>query len=296
MRIVITGAGGFVGRALIRALGDTHDVVAVDSCLNGAPGIEGDLGEPAILDRAFAGGCDAVVHLATVPGGAAERDPVLAKRVNLDAGMALIDVAAKAGKRPRFIFASSIAIFGDPLPALVDDATPVAPRMIYGAHKAMIEQWIDTQTRRRAIAGLSLRLPGVVARPRGAAGMKSAFMSDLFHALKAGETIELPVSPEATMWLMSAAQVAANLVHALSIDEAGAVTLPAQHVTMAALVSAIVRETGADKALVTYRPDAEVESGFGRQPSLSTPRAEALGFGNDADIEALVASALAALG
>lgn len=295
MRIVVTGAGGFVGRALIRALGDAHDVVAVDTCLNGQPGIEGDLCDPAVLERAFAPGCDGVVHLATVPGGAAERDPDLAKRVNLDASMALIDAAAKGGMRPRVIFASSIAVFGNPLPAAVDDATPLKPRMLYGAHKAMIEQWVGTQTRRGAIAGLSLRLPGIVARPRGAAGLKSAFMSELFHALKAGEAITLPVSPEATMWLMSVAQVAANLVHALLIDGVGTMTLPAQRVTMAGLVSVIERATLADPALVTYRTDAELEAGFGRQPPLSTPCAEALGFCADAGIEALVASALAAL-
>lgn len=295
MRIVVSGAGGFAGRALIRALGDGHDIVALDSRLHGLPGIEGDLCDPVTLERAFVAGCDAVVHLASVPGGAAERDPALAKRVNLDASMALIDAAAKAGRCPRFVFASSIAVFGDPLPAAVDDTTPLAPRLLYGAQKAMIEQWIDTQTRRGEIAGLSLRLPGIVARPRAAGGMKSAFMSDLFHALRAGEGIELPVSPHATLWLMSVEQAADNMARALSSDAVGAVTLPALRVQMAELVSAIASATGADPALVTYRPDAEIEAGFGRQPPLLTPRAEALGFRADPDLDALVASALATL-
>lgn len=294
MRIVVTGAGGFVGRALLRTLVG-HDVVAVDSQLHGNPGVEGDLCDLETLSRAFANGCDAVVHLATVPGGAAEADPVSAKRVNLDASMALIDTAARGGACPRFVFASSIAVFGDNLPAEVDDTTPLAPRMIYGAHKAMMEQWIDAQTRRGAISGLSLRLPGIVARPRAPSGMKSAFMSDVFHAIAARQAIELPVSPAASMWLMSVERVAANIAHAVQIEDVGAVTLPALRVSMAELVAGIAAATGADLALGKYRPDAPLEAAFGRQPPLTTPRADAMGFAYDGTIDALVASALTTL-
>lgn len=295
MRIILTGAGGFVGQEVRRCLQDRHEVVAIDQMLNGASGIEGDLCDKVTIENAFAGGCDAVIHLATLPGGAAELDPALAKRINIDVTMALVDAAALAGNRPRFIFASSIAVFGNSLPALIDDGTLPAPVMIYGAHKAMMESWIEAQTRRGAISGLSLRLPGIVARPKGPSGMKSAFMSDVFHALNAGQTIELPVSPEATMWLMSLQRVAANLVHALQIEATGTCTLPAIRTSMRDLVQAIASATQTDPALATYAPDMALEAGFGRQPPLSTSAAEALGFTNDRSVDALVASALLAL-
>ena len=295
MRIVVTGGGGFVGRALVNAL-DGHDVVAVDTDLRGRPGVEGDLCDHEILACAFAQGCDAVVHLATVPGGAAEADPALAKRINLDATMALIETAANTGARPRFVFASSIAVLGDSLPPLIDDATPLAPRMIYGAHKAMMEQWIGLQTRRGAISGVSLRLPGIVARPRAPSGMKSAFMSDVFHASASGEALVLPVSCGATMWLMSVERVVANLAHALAIEATGSITLPALRVSMAELVAAITRATGTDPGLITYQPDPVLEAGFGRQPLLVTPCADALGFVPDKSLADLVGSALGTLG
>ena len=295
MRIILTGASGFIGSEVRLVLEGHHDVIAIDRLLQGTSGVEGDLCDPAVLDSAFARGCDAVIHLATVPGGAAELDPLLAKQANVDATMALIGAAARYGSRPRFIFASSIAVFGDPLPPLVDDTTAIAPMMVYGAHKAMMETWIETQTRRGSIAGLSLRFPGVVARPKGPSGMKSAFMSDVFHALVARLPIELPVSPEATMWLMSLRQIAANLVHALQIEATGTCTLPAIRTSMRDLVQTIASATQTDPALATYAPDMALEAGFGRQPPLRTAAAEALGFTNDGSIDALVASALLTL-
>lgn len=295
MKIVLTGAGGFIGHALQKALSGDHEMVGIDRQLNGAAGIEGDLCDRATLDTAFANGCDAVIHLATVPGGAAEADPDLARRVNLDATMALIETAGRTANRPRFIFASSIAVFGNPLPPRVDDATVVAPMMLYGAHKALMETWIETQTRRGAISGLSLRFPGVIARPKGPSGMKSAFMSDVFHALRAAAPIELPVSPDATMWLMSVSQMVANLVQALETSATGTITLPALRVSMRELVEVIAQATKADPALASYAPDPALEAGFGRMPPLATPAADALGFSHDGNLDALVEAALATL-
>jgi nucleoside-diphosphate-sugar epimerase len=305
MRILITGASGFVGRALIAALREAHDIVAFDSASNPFSDetiryIQGDLENPALLDKALRDPLDALVHLATVPGGAAEQDPTYAFAVNVGATAALLDGIAKSRTKPRVIFASSIAVFGDPLPAFADDATPLQPRMVYGAHKAMIEQWIATLTRRGSIEGISLRFPGIVARPKGPSGLKSAFMSDVFHAAAAHEDFVAPVSAEATLWLMSVSGLVRNLVHALEANaalfvEPYALTLPAVRTSFGALALEIARQTGADPALVSYDPDAALEAAFGRQPPLETPAADAAGFRHDGSLEALVTSALASL-
>lgn len=302
-RILITGAGGFVGQALVRALAGTRPIVATDRAgLDGAdlPGVTtlpGEIDDPALVAALTAQPLAAIIHLATIPGGAAETDPALAARINVAAPMALIDAAAH-GNTPRLLFASSIAVFGDPLPAHVDDMTPVSPMLRYGAHKAMLEEWIATLTRRGAVRGLSLRLPGIIARPLAPSGMKSAFLSNLFHALKAGEPITLPVSADATCWLLSRRALVTQLVTALDLPqdpESARLNLPALRIRMGDLVTEVARQTGAEAALATYAPDPAIEAAFGAQPPLSTPAADALGLTHDGTLATLVAHALADL-
>lgn len=298
----MTGAGGFVGSRLVPALSAAGyevigtDVFAPDWAPDGW--VAGDIADPDIRKRALAG-CEAAIHLATVPGGAAEQAPTLAHGINVEAATLLSQELASASPGARFVFASSVAVLGDPLPPHVNDTTKLAPVMLYGAHKAMMETWFATLHRRGDLQALSLRLPGIVARPEGPSGMKSAFMSTVFHALARRLPVELPVSPGATMWLMSVSRASASFVHALDVAAAGAaersLTLPALHVRMADLVSEICRRTGADPSLVSYRPDAATERGFGAQPPLSTPAAEALGFRHDGTLAQLVSSALASI-
>lgn len=303
--ILVTGAGGFVGRQIVARLLERGDhVVATDTVAGGIPEgarvVAGDLGDTAVRAEALKDGVSAVIHLATVPGGAAEADPVASRRINVDAMYDLLLETAAAGHRPRFVFASSIAVFGDPLPEHVDDLSPLSPKMIYGTHKAMMEHAMAMFSNRGLIDGVTVRLPGILARPKGPSGMKSAFMSNLFHALKAGEDFLCPVSAQGTIWAQSLARCADNFLHALTLDTAllpttRAVTLPALRVTMGDLAAHIARQCGVSADLVRYEPDAALEAAFAAQPPLATPAAEKAGFAHDGDTASLVKSALQTL-
>ncbi len=308
MTIIVTGAGGFVGRELVGALlASGKTVVGVDSHAGGLPDhpalrpVVGDMGDVAVCTEAFRDGCTAFVHLATVPGGAAEADPAASRRINIDAMYDWLEAARAACDCPRVVYASSIAVFGDPLlPQGVDDATPLAPKMVYGGHKAMMETAAAMMSHRGEIDGVTVRLPGILARPKGPSGMKSAFMSDLFHALRAGEAFVCPVSERATIWAQSVSCCVANLMHALTLDSrlmpvTRVVTLPAQRITMGALAAEIAGQCGVSVDHVTYRPDAALEAAFGAQPPLSTPAAERAGFAHDRDLSTLVSNALAVI-
>ncbi|WP_219893024.1 NAD-dependent epimerase/dehydratase family protein [Aquisediminimonas profunda] len=305
MRILVTGAGGFVGREIstrLVARGDT--VIALDAAAmdvqDGVEPVAGDLGDRSVRREALSQGIDAVIHLATVPGGAAEADPATARRINVDAMYDLLLETSAVKPGLRFVYASSIAVFGDALPDRVDDATPLNPKLIYGGHKAMMEDVVAMMSNRGMIDGVTVRLPGILARPRAASGMKSAFLSDLFHALKAGEPFICPVSSAGRIWAQSVACCANNFVHAVSLDSAlmppnRAVTLPALVVAIGAMAQEIARQTGVDAGLVEYRPEPALEAMFAAQPPLVTPAAEHAGFAHDGDLATLVASALATL-
>lgn len=307
MAILVTGAGGFVGRALIaRLLADGQPrVIALDRTLEQIGDhpklikLKADLTDIEGILKSVNDPIDAVIHLAAVPGGAAEGDPGLSRRVNVDAALDLINAAAARGQRPRFVFASTIAVFGEDLPeAGVDDATPLSPHLIYGMHKAMMETAIATMSRRGAIDGISLRLPGILARPAGPSGMKSAFMSDVFHAFRAGKACTMPVSPQAQMWMMSVTRCVDNLVHALSLDTAKlpdtrAVTLPALRVSMADYVAALATAFDGKTSAVTYAPDAALEAAFGAYPPLTTSAAEKVGLRHDGSVDAMVGHMIA---
>lgn len=305
MRIAVTGSGGFVGQALVTALADAGaSIVASDRALDGLPDtieqVVGDIGNPAVRSAILAGSPDALIHLATVPGGAAEADPAESRRINVDAMYDLLLEASAASPGLRVVFASSIAVFGDPMPPLVDDQTPLAPKLIYGGHKAMMEAAVALFSQRGMIDGVSVRLPGVLARPQGPSGLKSAFLSDLFHALRAGNAFTCPVAAQGTIWAQSVSCAAANLMHAAKCDAAKlpqtrAVTLPALRVTVGDLVAEISRQCDTLPDLVRYTPDAALQATFAAQPPLLTPAADRAGFVHDGDLAALVASALSTL-
>lgn len=305
MNILLTGAGGFVGRELGRLLvGAGHALVGIDTDAGGIPAgiraVSGDLADPAVRAEALGTGCDALIHLATVPGGAAEADPSASRRINVNAMYDLLVEASALKPGLRVVYASSIAVLGDPLPAQVDDATPLSPRMIYGGHKAMMEHAVAMFSNRGLIDGVTVRLPGILARPKGPSGMKSAFMSDLFHALRAGEAFTCPVSAAGSIWAQSVRQCARNFLHALTLDSGlmpptRAVTLPALRISMADLVAAIARQCAVSPDLVRYAPDAALEAAFAAQPPLATPAAERAGFAHDGDLATLVSNALATI-
>src|ERR1019366_4888688 len=106
-----------------------------------------------------------IVHLAAVVSGQAEADFDAGMRVNLDGTRRLLEEARSAGGRPRFVFASSLAVFGPPLPEVVTDETAVHPQSSYGAQKAMGELLVADYSRKGFVDGRVARLPTVCVRP-----------------------------------------------------------------------------------------------------------------------------------
>lgn len=315
MKVLITGADGYIGRALSQRLAapgaqlqgrPVEQLVLCDLRLPQAPPgahvqtVEGSVADPAVIEATTRHAPDVVFHLASVPSGQSESAYELGMDVNVHATMALVQALRREGPPPTVVFTSSIAVFGAPLPPRIDDDTPLLPGLSYGAAKQMMEIHLSDCTRRGFIKARSVRLPGIVARPPTPTGALSAFSSELIRALVARQPFVCPVSPEATLWLLSLQTCIDNLLHAAEASDeqlAGHTvwTLPALRVSIEALVHAFEAAHPGAAQQVTYRPDPVLEAQFGRLPPLFTPRADAAGFRHDGTVPQLVTRAARSL-
>jgi len=153
--IFVTGAGGYVGSALIPALLNAgynvraHDIFwygkEVFDGVKDNPGltiVEGDLRDADLLKKSIPGS-DAVIHLACISNDPSyELDPDLAKSINYDAFLPLVDIAKEAGVS-RFIYASSSSVYGIKEDAEVTEDLPLDPLTDYSKYKAMCEDYLN---------------------------------------------------------------------------------------------------------------------------------------------------------
>lgn len=312
MRVLITGANGFVGRQLMLAVlskgvlrgQPVQRLLLLDTRLDELPHDPrvrahlGSITDAALLRRALADGIDVVFHLASVPGGGAEQDYPQGYQVNLLASLELLDQLRNPLRPPVLVYASSVAVYGDRLPSRMDEATVARPQLSYGAHKLMVETALVDLARRGEVDGRALRLPGIVARPRAASGLRSAFMSDVLHAFAAGDGYVCPVSPQATAWWMSAQCCVDNLLHAAELsglqwDTERVWQLPVLQLSMAQVIDALAGRFGeARRELISFAPDPHLQASFGALPPMKTARAKAAGFCHDGSAAILVRQAL----
>ncbi|HEX6210751.1 MAG TPA: NAD-dependent epimerase/dehydratase family protein, partial [Methylomirabilota bacterium] len=185
MHILVTGASGFLGRRLIAALlagpeglPPISRIVAADlaECPIADPRVDsrtGSVTDPAFVKSLVTPDVRAVCHLAAVVSGEAEADFDLGMQVNVDATRIVLEACRGLGPAPRVVFASTIAVFGGPLPAVVPEDMAVRPQSSYGSEKAIAEHLVLEYSRRGFIDGIVCRIPTVAVRP----GKPNAAMS-----------------------------------------------------------------------------------------------------------------------
>ncbi len=158
--------------------------------------VAGDLADPAVIERVVTADTDSIFHLAAVVSGQAEAEFDTGMRVNLDATRALLERCRRLSKPPKFVFTSSLAVFGGKLPDPVPDDAPLTPQTSYGAQKAIGELLVYDMTRKGYIDGRSLRLPTVTVRPGKPNKAASSFASGIIREPLSGVDAVCPVAPE----------------------------------------------------------------------------------------------------
>ncbi len=185
MKVVVTGATGFVGGALVRALvAEGAQVVALARpqsprhTLSPLPITwhEGDVTDPASLRGAFAG-ADWLIHSAGMLGQAGVPEAAYHQLHAQGTENVLTEAAATPSLR-RLLYISSPGVLGPIAGPPADESTPLAPSNPYERSKAAAEQIVH----RFAAAGL----PVVIGRPEFIYGPGDAHVLGLFRSVQKG--------------------------------------------------------------------------------------------------------------
>jgi len=318
MRVVITGGAGFLGSRLARSILERGKLTDASGALRTVeklilidvapaslsdPRVEivtGDLADRALIERAITSATDSVFHLAAVVSGQAEAEFDTGMHVNLDATRALLERCRGLARPPKFVFASSLAVFGGALPDPVRDDSPVTPQTSYGAQKAMGELMVYDMTRKGFIDGRSLRLPTVTVRPGKPNRAASSFASSIIREPLSGVDAICPVAPSTAAWITSPRSVIANLmtgheVAAAEFAKAGfahtrSVNVPGLRIGVGKMIEALKAVAGdAVAARVKWQLDPAIDRIVATWPTNFAPvLGPALGMRADRDFEAIV--------
>jgi nucleoside-diphosphate-sugar epimerase len=318
MRIVITGAAGFLGSRLARAIlergsltdasGNAREVrhlalvdvsppTLTDSRVSA---VTGDLADPAVLERVVSADTDSIFHLAAVVSGEAEAEFDTGMRVNLDATRALLERCRKLSRPPKFVFASSLAVFGGPLPDPVPDDAVLTPQTSYGTQKAISEMLVYDMTRKGYIDGRSLRLPTITVRPGKPNKAASSFASGIIREPLAGVDAICPVAPETRIWVSSPRTATANFVvgheaPAAKFAHTRSINVPGILTGVGEMVAALRRIAGdAVAGRVKWQLDLGVDRIVQSWPARFAPvLGPALGMRADPDFDSIVRAYIA---
>lgn len=229
--VLITGAGGEIGHALVQGLAETSSIITLDvNPLDPKVAryvrreFTGSIMDTNLLDRILAEfEVDCVYHLAALLSTRSEFTPVMAHHVNVEGTLNLLEFAQKEGEshgRPVvFIYPSSIAAYGVPDLGTKSGAGRVSedqfahPSTMYGCNKLYCEQLgryyakhykqLSAEPQHGRVDFRGVRFPGLISALTMPSGGTSDYAPEMIHAAAKGEPYACFVRPDTRIPFMA---------------------------------------------------------------------------------------------
>ena len=226
--ILVTGANGEVGHGLLKKLKEnkvnllTLDLNVLDpnlsKCVNTS--YKGSVTDRVLIETIFQKNkIDTIFHLAAILSTSGERNPLLAHQVNVEGTINLLDVAFRQKSPVKFIFPSSIAVYG--LPSLeiknkfkkIEENKFLNPITMYGINKLYCEHLgvyfsthigsLTPDNHRLNIDFRCLRYPGLISADTIPSGGTSDYASEMIHFAAQKKLYECFVRPDSQIPFMA---------------------------------------------------------------------------------------------
>ena len=312
MRLLVTGAGGMIGRKLVErlvrdgAIGGRpiQHLTLADLVVPSPPvstikiePLASDIAAPGEAERLIGARPDVIFHLAAIISGDAEANFEKGYRVNLDGMRALLEAIRKTGDgyHPKMIYTSSSGVFGAPYPEQIPDDFHLTPLTSYGTQKAIGELLLADYVRKGFLDGVGIRFPSICIRPGKPNASAGGFFSGIIREPLAGHEAILPVPDDVGLTHASPRSAVGFLIHAATLkpEQIGArvnLTMPGVFCTVGEQIEAL-RKLAGDKAVALIRREPNeliLRINKGWPGRFDARRAQALGFRAETSFEEIV--------
>lgn len=195
MRVLVTGGAGFIGSHVVELLLESgHDVSVVDNLStgvernvpSGARLYRVDITSAALAEVMATEEPEVVIHhAAQIDVRRSVEDPAFDAAVNILGSINLLEHARRTGVR-KIVYASSAAVYGNPLYVPVDEEHPILATSPYGASKYTVEKYLYLYRELYGLDFTVLRYANVYGPrqdPLGEGGVVAIFTHRLAHGL-----------------------------------------------------------------------------------------------------------------
>jgi UDP-glucose 4-epimerase len=227
MHYIVTGGAGFIGSHLTeQLLSEGHFVTVVDDLTSGRREnlpihqnlrlLEKDVLQCQPWD--FPEAVDGLVHLAATPSVVSSWEhPLHAHQNNLSTMLVVIQLC-KALNIPRLVYASSAAVYGNPVQLPIDESHPTTPISPYGLQKLVSEQYLQLFAEQVGFSAVILRLFNVFGSRQVASSPYSGVISIFADAMAQGRSLTIFGDGHQTRDFVYVKDVAIGLSQGLTIS------------------------------------------------------------------------------